>query len=82
MWGLGFRVRGLGFGVWGLGGLGFGVWGLGFRGGQPSLFCERDLVFRALPAALPAQNSQRRYSGLRGIPSPSTTPTRLLNPKN
>ena len=35
VWGLGFRVWGLGFGVWGLGfrvwGLGFGVWGLGFR---------------------------------------------------
>ena len=31
----GFRVQGLGFGVWGLGlkvqGLGFGVWGLAFR---------------------------------------------------
>ena len=34
---LGFRVWGLGFGVWGLGfrvcGLGFRVWGLGFRVG-------------------------------------------------
>ena len=40
----GFRVWGLGFGVWGLGsrvsGLRFGVWGLGFGGA----FADRDLT--------------------------------------
>ena len=49
-WGLGFGVRGLGFGVWGLGfgvrGLGFRVWGLGvlkgFRGSDKAPGVQRS----------------------------------------